>query len=257
MSWFFTDILVLQLTHVVIYKKFYSNDYIIHKIFWPINILLQILPFSTKTYYGNHSYLPYGVTVCSYYNNNRDYRSEAMWLNITVNYMLNISFITISFCSIFIVGYTRYIRANNPLITTVIDNEVWSTIILYPLGQLFAWLPSTIYSVIFERQTSASGHFPNNGWILINVFDTLNPLYGLILSSVFYLKTEEAREEWISIIHRLLGADINSQNTVSNTTPRISVENEINVIRIGTTSLSHVGIKGKILKQATFLDDRV
>lgn len=49
-SWVFTDLLVIQLTYVVVYKRFCFETENIHKIFWPINILLQLLPFSTQTW---------------------------------------------------------------------------------------------------------------------------------------------------------------------------------------------------------------
>jgi len=52
MSWFFTDVLIFQLFYIVVFKRFFLNVKYMHCIVWPLNILLQILPYSTGTTYG-------------------------------------------------------------------------------------------------------------------------------------------------------------------------------------------------------------
>ena len=53
MSWFFTDVLIFQLFYIVVFKKYFLNVKYMHCIVWPLNILLQILPFTTGTGYGD------------------------------------------------------------------------------------------------------------------------------------------------------------------------------------------------------------
>ena len=52
MSWFFTDVLIFQLFYIVVFKKYFLNVKYMHCIVWSVNILLQILPYTTSTTYG-------------------------------------------------------------------------------------------------------------------------------------------------------------------------------------------------------------
>ena len=52
MSWLFTDVLIFQLFYIVVFKKCFLNVKYMHCIVWPVNILQQILPYTTGTRYG-------------------------------------------------------------------------------------------------------------------------------------------------------------------------------------------------------------
>lgn len=52
MSWFFTDVLIIQLFFVVVFQRYFLNVKSMHYIVWSLNILMQFLPYSTKTNYG-------------------------------------------------------------------------------------------------------------------------------------------------------------------------------------------------------------
>jgi len=51
-SWFFTDVLIFQLFQVIVFKKYFLKVRYVNLIIWTLNIILQCLPWSTKTAYG-------------------------------------------------------------------------------------------------------------------------------------------------------------------------------------------------------------
>jgi hypothetical protein len=51
-TWLFTDILIIQLFSVIVYKRYILNVKYMHCIVWSLNIVLQILPLTKGDYYG-------------------------------------------------------------------------------------------------------------------------------------------------------------------------------------------------------------
>ena len=197
-SWLYTDVLVMQLCYLVVYKRHFLNHKHMHFIVWSLNIILEFLPFSTRTYYGLSDSGNISTGICDFYtkgtsNDDDDLVNE--WNDATFNGWLYLSFILILSCSLFIVLYTRNMAARNPLSASLLNtaafSDAWKTIILYPIALLVAYIPAQIY-VLYYNQYSKTAKIG----IIANYFVALNSCYGLFLSIIFYIKTESAINEW-------------------------------------------------------------
>ena len=137
-SWLFTDVLIFQLFYVVYFKKYYLSIKRIHIIVWSINLLLQILPFTTNSMYGEvvddifieNSARCYIVPS----NGTDDFTWSKRWVVYSFDLILVLS------CS-FVVVFTALIVYKSRMIGTADQSnlapkmqKVFSTLILYPIG---------------------------------------------------------------------------------------------------------------------------
>ena len=215
-SWFWTDVLILQLCYLVVYKRHFLTPKQMHVIVWSLNIILQFLPFSTETYYGTKKGPTYGI--CDFYNRNTDdYTLVDRWNDTTFNGWLYFSFLLIVFCSVFVIFYSRMIAAKHPLSASLMHtaafNEAWKTIILYPLAMLVAYIPAQCAVLYYNSSLLSKIPQPNTS-VDANYLVALNTLYGLFLSIIFYLKTDGAIYEWKMLYQKLI--NVNNDNNVIN-----------------------------------------
>lgn len=222
MSWFFTDVLILQLFYLVIFKKYFLDKRYMHVIVFVTNIVLALIPFITGTIYGqddDDKGIPLGS--CSTSNGTSTYREAYLWVTYTINIELYISFIFIVILSTIVVVYSltfKNSKSSNIYINERIRSS-WKVIILYPLAMLVAWVPGTAYALYFNTYTNNSGNPPSNGIIIANYLQALNVLYGPLLSLIFYTKTVDARRAWMynlrCILYLIMDIDIDDRSTCS------------------------------------------
>ena len=145
MSWFFTDVLIFQLFYIVVFKKFFLSVKHMHCIVWPLNILLQILPYTTGTTYGEDD-----GQVCFFGLGNGSFRSVVAWSQYAFTIELFISFAIIIILTFVVVFYCLNmniaIRSHVYLAQKI--RESWSIMILYPCAMLVTWVSSTITFII-------------------------------------------------------------------------------------------------------------
>ena len=196
-SWFYTDVLITQLCYLVVYKRHFLTLMHMHAVVWILNIILQFLPFATKTFYGSPaSANSSGGGICDFYTKG-SYDDDLVdkWNDATFNGWLYLSFILILLCSLFIVLHTRNITSRNTLSASLLNtsafSEAWKTVVLYPIALLVAYIPAQIYALYYNQysRTAKIG-------IIANYLVALNSCYGLFLSIIFYTKTEGALNEW-------------------------------------------------------------
>jgi hypothetical protein len=68
---------------------------------------------------------------------------------------------------------------------------------LYPASMLFCWSPSQILAIYAQSNNSYEYLKSRN---IVYIFAPLN---GLLVSIIFYIKTSEAKIEWITILKKL------------------------------------------------------
>jgi hypothetical protein len=126
-SWLYTVGLVLQLSSVVLYRTFLCSNKTMIIAIAVINGILQLLPFTTSTYYGGSL----GTEVCFFTKGKGTYDQLHIW-EILCYFAVQI----ISFSIIIIVTIVLYIHSKNPATTPLYQQieNAWTTIILYPLG---------------------------------------------------------------------------------------------------------------------------
>ena len=115
---------------------------------WTLNIILEILPFTTNTFYGSNNR---SNGICNFYDKGTDDDNSSnvtTWSDATFNGWLYLSFTLVGCCSIFIIIYTRYLKFTNTktalslLNNTAVFSDAWKTIILYPISMLVAYVPA-------------------------------------------------------------------------------------------------------------------
>lgn len=194
-SWFYTDVLITQLCYLVVYKRHFLTLIHMHAIVWILNIILQFLPFATKTYYGSPASANISGTCDFYTKGSSNDVLVDKWNDATFNGWLYLSFITITLCSLFIVLYTRNITSRNTLSASLLNtsafSEAWKTVVLYPIALLVAYIPAQIYALYYNQYSGTA-----KIGIIANYLVALNSCYGLFLSIIFYTKTEGALNEW-------------------------------------------------------------
>ena len=220
MSWFFTDVLILQLFYVVIFKKYFLDKRYMHVIVFVLNIVLALIPFSTRNSYGqddDDKGIP--LDSCGISNGTGTDLEALLWLTYTFNIELYISFIFIVILSTIVLVYSltfKNSKSSNIYINERIKDS-WKVIILYPLAMLVAWVPSTAYALYFIEYESKKGNIPPNGIIIFNYLAAINVLYGPLLSLIFYTKTIDARRAWMHnlrcISYLIMDIDIDDRST--------------------------------------------
>jgi len=149
-SWFFTDVLIFQLFHVIVYKRYFLKIKYNHMIVWTLNLILQIGPYTTGNAYGQDddgSGIP--VIRCSLGAGSGNYRTEYAWISDAFQLELIISFVFIGFFTIAILVYCFQMSRSyggNTYLSPNVRNS-WSTVILYPLGMLITYVPSVVYGI--------------------------------------------------------------------------------------------------------------
>jgi len=203
MSWFFTDVLILQLFYVVVFKSYFFDKRYMHAIVFTLNMILSLIPLSTGASYGlddDDKGIPIGF--CGFYG-----KDKSQWSNYTFNIEALISLMIIIILTMVIIVYS--LKFNNKTSSNIYINErikdSWKIVILYPLSMCIAWIPSVAYGYYFNAYIyNNSGKYPPNGHLIFDYLAGINVLYGPLLSIIFYTKTMDARKAWIDNLKYIL-----------------------------------------------------
>ena len=201
-SWFWTLLLVSQLTSFVLRRKHICSIYQAHYILWPINIILQFIVFSNSTIYGNATT---GYDICNF-NNKRNVLDGVIWSKYVVDFLLQACLCLVLFFSSITIIYSLYVQVYNPMNAWIapIVYEAWSIIVLYPISMLLTYAPVILYDYHSDGTLLKTGREPKHFVIVSNSLQILIPLYGPFLALIFYCKTEDARYEYRKIFRKIL-----------------------------------------------------
>jgi len=217
LSWLFTDVLIIQLFFVVVFQRYFLNVKYMHCIVWSLNIVLQLLPFSTGTYYGFSDGINYGS--CCLFVGKGTYENYYKWLQYTFNIWLLISFSIIIILSIVIVLFS-FIKKHNNISSTYLAQRVWSIVILYCVAMMITWVPCTAFFYYFEYAVATGKSISYfRLYVIGNYLFGITALYGPLLSLIFYTKTVDARRAWMHnlrcIINLVTNIEIDDRTTCS------------------------------------------
>ena len=81
----------------------------------------------------------------------------------------------------------------------IVATESCKTMIMYPISMLLFWVPSQIFSMYSETHLVQSSSY----LIIGNFFYMIAPLNGCMFSIIFYVRTKEAKHEWLNILKNL------------------------------------------------------
>ena len=218
MSWLFTDVLILQLFYVVIFKKYFLDKRYMHVIVHTLNMALTLTPLIKGTRYGANDYKGLPPGICVFSDGMGSPTERILWIEYTINVLLYISFIFITILSTIVMVYSltfKNSKSSNIYIKERMKDS-WKVIVLYPLAMLVAWVPGTVYT-FFYYESIYSGNHPRNGYIISIYLITINVLYGPLLSLIFYTKTIDARRAWMynlrCILYLIMHIDIDDRTS--------------------------------------------
>ena len=220
MSWFFTDVLIFQLFYIVVFKKYFLNVTYMHCIVWPLNILLQILPYTTGTVYGTDND---GINtyICSLGKGTGSKKASHEWLQYAFNIEILVSFFIIITLSAIVVFYSLNFKSTKTshLYLAQRIQESWSIVILYPCAMLIAWVSGTIYAHYYNYLVVTGKKLPHHTFVIVDYLNAISALYGPLLALIFYTKTVDARRAWMynlrCILYILTDVELDDRSTCS------------------------------------------
>jgi len=197
-SWLWTNALVFAMCCMIIGRKYLITVSQSHLIVWIINIILQFVPYHFGNAYGyplpyDSTLLPIPITRCFFsYNEVSEYSVENyLYRNVLIS-----SFTFNALAAIVAITYSRYfIEEQDPL------KKLWQVTLMYPLVMFIAWFPTVFYDSIRFSGTHKILFHSN---VISDYLEALVGISGVLLSLVFYIKTDQARIEWYKIYHKLV-----------------------------------------------------
>lgn len=136
------------------------------------------------------------------------YYQEEHWISNVYQIELIVSFVFIVLCTVTILIYCYRMSKVDDKMGFMISNiqSTWTTVILYPMGMLITYVPSTVYSHYENRYFGQNNTRAPDSYVIRNYLQASNSLYGVILALIFYIKTESAFEEWKDIIKNIFNS---------------------------------------------------
>jgi len=197
LSWTYTTMLVFECFNYIVYKRSFFSLKIAHALIWSINLLLEVLPLTTSTYYGEYDQ---GSVKCGYSQGNGTQDALDGW-NFVQLLVQVVNFILTVFFTILIVWYcTRYKLPMTENLLQNVVNDAWKTVILYPIVEFVSWSPSQINNFYINVYKSKYGISPANSHYITNITHVISPIYGIILPIVFFWKNKDARLELYNLL---------------------------------------------------------
>ena len=204
-SWLYTLALITQLFCFVLFKKYYIDDRMICFIIWPINTLLQLLPLSSGVQFGQQQ--PNSRCLLTPGNNFSAYR---FWLNLVFRDVLLAVFIITFFLTLIILIYRyKYIEKGDPV------NKIIDVIMLYPSAMFVAWIPITFYNMYRDDYKVKYHSYPVDSLVLANYLEACVSIYGVLVSLIFYTKTQQARKEYYLFYCQLFNLNSDDRSSIS------------------------------------------
>ena len=203
LSWFWLDALVIMLYYFAMYHKVLLSLKQIHYIIWPLSIVLQILPFSTKSGYGSpvddliDDDVQIGVCVYSVYHGSLN--SYYLWTIMAFTVELLVSFLLVLGLTIRILCFGRTPNNGNVMTLLPVVSTVRETLILYPLAQLITTIPGIIYDIYHVFYFQTHNNFPKHYVSRQDLLVAITPLNSILFTIIFYAKTGEALTKWKEI----------------------------------------------------------
>ena len=275
LSWIYTTILVFQLHNLIIYKKLLRSLWLDVSVLF-INVLLAVLPLTTNTQYGTlaieDGYKLQGYFVCTMHNGESNSMTAEgqsyadVWLRwTTINpyfvclFLILIFYVRICLHDLFPEGICSFLCKGRvePLLRSVNSStsmiEAKITITLYVFAIIISWTPNTTYGAyslhILNNQPIQDYNTIQDHLNAIKINDKLDilcPMYGLLLSIIFYVRTIQARKEWIFIFLNIYQFFADSRDVTESV-----VSNESHWVEAERISESELTTQKKVMQNNT------
>jgi len=183
--------------------------------------LLQILPFTTGTIYGqDDDGVP--IEICGLEQGTGSLNAELKWGEYAFIYIeLLVSFVIIIILSSIMVIYSLIVKSTKTSHVYLAQRirESWSIVMLYPCAMMIAWVPGISYAHYLNYLWDTGKKLPHHAYVTVDSLATLNVLYGPLLALIFYTRTLEARRAWMynlrCILYVITDVDVDDRTTCS------------------------------------------
>lgn len=200
-SWCWTFLLIFQLYYLAIHTKIYFGNGFSFKLVWSFSLISNLIPLACKVWYGIPDYLV-GTEACFFNGANSRVQIFIFWWV----FEQIVCFFLIIVLSIRVLFHTclqeRSNLTSHKVGLLLISKSIKSTMVLYPMSMLITWSPAIIY-IFFNRANVDNNCMrfahPVYGGNFVNM---LQPLYGFLMSIIFYSRSNGG-QEWYDLIKSL------------------------------------------------------
>jgi len=198
-SWFWTDLLIINAYGAIVCQKYIiKNILYMHILIWSIILILALLPLINGVGYG--STVP---NVRCGYTTIKSFNAKGIWGQIQ-DWIALSSLFFIILITIRIYIYTYYSSYD---VFKSRNIDALNTVLLYPLAMIICWLPSQLEGIIIPATTTSK----ENADIINNATHIIAPMYGLLLTLIYYIKTKNAIKEWKNIFQYIISSSNNNK----------------------------------------------
>jgi len=196
-SWMWSVLCLYTLYRIVLFGQVPFSMKHMHLMVWPLNIVLELLPFTTRSWYGTSWYL-LGKGLCNMDTTNKYYY---IWTGTLFVGPLLMATVFLLFLSAKLWLRIRHMNAGY-------QKALVRSVVLYPLVTLLACLPLlVVFLMNLNGKHMASPEYDATGaymfeYDFVGFVFAWNSLQGFLNTLVFFANSGESRERWAWIIRK-------------------------------------------------------
>jgi hypothetical protein len=187
-AWFWSIFMLLQLNYVVDHKLVYMSFANMNKVVWSVNLLLEFLPLTTRTWYRTSEEFA-GMIVCTF---DLADKNLFIWVCTCFAGPMNLTVLTVLFLACKLVWRVKHISGEY-------SKHLLRSIAIYPAIMMICFCPFVFlyFTDINVAPASDATNFTEKyrTWSLIYCWVSLQ---GTFNAAAFFINSVEARTRWSS-----------------------------------------------------------
>jgi len=197
-SWFWSMLCMYVLFQVVIYGQVPLTMKTMQYIVWPLNVVLELLPLTTKTYYGTAPFL-LGLVMCNYDTRNPHY---FLWIGSLFILPLVVATMYLMFLAVKLWLRIRHMNAGyqTALVKSVVLYPIVTLLACLPLMCCFIWMVVLNLSYPLPTTNAEAAVQWKFKYDFVSYTVAWNCCQGLCNALVFFANSGEGRERWYKLL---------------------------------------------------------
>jgi hypothetical protein len=189
-SWLWSCLMLFQLNHVVSHARIYYSFVGMNCFVWIVNLILQLLPLSTGTFYTNSSEYA-GKSICTFDAFDPNY----------FNWLLEGFILPLALTTVVLIGLAAMLYLRLRHLKSEFKKSLVGSLILYPTQILFTSSPLLFFFFTHwnHKQPTAADYEPASFmkvYTVVQVIYAWTGLQGLFNCLIFFSNSTEARARW-------------------------------------------------------------
>lgn len=197
-SWFWSMLCMYILFQVVIYGHVPLTMKTMQCIVWPLNVVLELLPLTTQTYYGTTPFL-LGLVMCNFSTHNPHY---FLWIGSLFILPLVVATTYLMFLAVKLWRRIRHMNAGyqTALVKSVVLYPLVTLLACLPLMCCFIWMVVLNLSVPLPTTNAKAAEQWKFKYDFVSYTVAWNCSQGLCNALVFFANSGEGRERWYKLL---------------------------------------------------------